>query len=207
MTNEDEIVGYLQEMFPEPKCELNFKNPYELLIAVILSAQCTDVRVNKVTPELFIKYTTPYDMAVADIEDVKRIIKSCGFYNNKSKNIINACKDIVKCYNGQVPTDKESLLKLNGVGNKTANVVLSVTQNANVIAVDTHVLRVSNRLGLCKTDNPDKCEVVLTKKFKTGLDKLHYRMVLFGRYFCSARKPCCSECKLKSICKYYRTNK
>ena len=199
------ITNYLNELFPEPYCELKFNSTFELLIAVILSAQCTDKRVNETTKVLFQKYNTPQQFASVSQEELEKLIHSCGFYHNKAKSIISASKDIITKFKGEVPDTIEKLITLAGVGKKTANVVYSVGFGGDALAVDTHVLRVSNRLGLANTLNPLKCEQELTKKFPKNIwSKLHYQMVLFGRYKCKAIKPICNECKLKDICKYYK---
>lgn len=203
MLKNDEFINYLKELFPVAFCELKFNSTFELLVAVILSAQCTDKRVNLVTDKLFKIYNKPEQFACIKQEKLEEMIKSCGFYHNKAKNIINASKSIVQNFNGKVPEDYDSLLSLAGVGRKTANVVSAVAFNANVIAVDTHVLRVSNRLGFTKSQNPNICEKDLVKRFKTDLAELHYRMVLFGRYYCKAQNPKCEDCKLKKECLYY----
>lgn len=204
MLTNGKFIDYLQELFPNAKCELNFSSTYELLVAVILSAQCTDKRVNIVTEELFKEYNTPQKMLLLSQEELETKIHSCGFYHNKAKNILSASKDIIEKHNGKVPQDYDKLLSLAGVGRKTANVVSSNAFGANVIAVDTHVLRVSNRLGLTKSQNPNICERDLTKRFKNDLGVLHHRMVLFGRYYCKAIKPECETCKLKGECKYFQ---
>lgn len=200
------FVDYLVELFPEAKCELNFKSTFELLIAVMLSAQCTDKRVNIVTKQLFDTLKTPQDFVDISLEKLEQIIKPCGLYKSKAKHIKECCEVLVKNYNGKIPNQHKQLTELAGVGNKTANVIRAVAFNQNCIAVDTHVLRVSNRLGFTKSSNPDTCEKALVKKFKTELDKLHYRMVLFGRYYCKARNPECNTCKLKDVCKFYKNN-
>ena len=202
------ITNYLNELFPEPYCELKFNSTFELLVAVILSAQCTDKRVNETTKVLFQKYNTPQQFASVSQEELEKLIHSCGFYHNKAKSIISASKDIITKFKGEVPDTIEKLITLAGVGKKTANVVYSVGFGGDALAVDTHVLRVSNRLGLANTLNPLKCEQELTKKFPKNIwSKLHYQMVLFGRYKCKAIKPICNECKLKDICKYYKEKK
>ena len=203
---QENFVEYLVEMFPKAKCELEFSSNFELLVAVILSAQCTDKRVNMVTKELFKTHNTPEDFAKISQSELEQKIKSCGFYHNKSKFIKQCAESIVKDYNGVVPNNFDELCKLSGVGRKTANVVCAVAFNENRIAVDTHVLRVSNRLGFTKSKNPDICERDLVKLFKVNLDKLHYRMVLFGRYHCKAIKPECEKCRLQEFCKYYKKN-
>lgn len=199
-----EIEERLDRLFPSPKCELNYKNNYELLVAVILSAQCTDKRVNIVVGELFKKYDTPQKMLTLTQEELEEKIHSCGFYHNKAKNILSMSRDLIDKFNGEVPQDLEQLQTLAGVGRKTANVVYSEAFGGDAIAVDTHVLRVSNRLALASTDDPYKCELALMKTFdKSKWGKLHLQMVLFGRYVCKAQKPLCQECPFTKICKYY----
>lgn len=199
-----EIEERLDKLFPSPKCELNYKNNYELLVAVILSAQCTDKRVNIVVGELFKKYDTPQKMLTLTQEELEEKIHSCGFYHNKAKNILSMSRDLIDKFNGEVPQDLEQLQTLAGVGRKTANVVYSEAFGGDAIAVDTHVLRVSNRLALASTDDPYKCELALMKTFdKSKWGKLHLQMVLFGRYVCKAQKPLCQECPFTKICKYY----
>ena len=206
MKNKDRqmFVDYLEKLFPNAVCELNYNTPFELLVAVILSAQCTDKRVNLTTPKLFSKFSTPQDFANANIDDIEQIIKPCGFYHNKAKNIKNASIQIVEKFNGELPTNISDMMSLSGVGMKTAKVVCSVLYNEKVIAVDTHVRRITNRIGFVNEQNPDKCSVLLEKIFKDDLSKIHHRMVFFGRYHCKAIKPNCGECQLKSICKYYK---
>ncbi len=197
----EEIKKNLDNLFPSPKCELEYNSPYQLLIAVILSAQCTDKRVNIVTKELFKDYGTPEAMAKASQEVIEDLIHSCGFYHNKAKNIIACSKDIVEKHNGKVPEDFEGLCSLAGVGRKTANVVTAEAFGGDAIAVDTHVLRVSNRLGLVKTDDPNKCEEVLRKVFPQKYwSELHLQMVHFGRYKCKSQNPDCKDCPFTSIC-------
>ena len=199
-----EIEERLDRLFPSPKCELNYKNNYELLVAVILSAQCTDKRVNIVVGELFKKYDTPQKMLTLTQEELEEKIHSCGFYHNKAKNILSMSRDLIDKFNGEVPQDLEQLQTLAGVGRKTANVVYSEAFGGDAIAVDTHVLRVSNRLALASTDDPYKCELALMKAFdESKWGKLHLQMVLFGRYICKAQKPLCQECPFTKICKYY----
>lgn len=191
----------LNEVIPNPKCELNFKNNFELLIAVMLSAQCTDKRVNQVTEQLFKKYNTPKDFANLGLEELEKEIYSCGFYHNKAKNIISMSKNLIENFNGEVPNNREQLESLSGVGRKTANVVLSVGFNQNTIAVDTHVLRVSKRLGLTKSSNPLVVEKDLMKGFnENDWGKLHHMLILFGRYYCKSQNPKCENCKLKKYC-------
>lgn len=206
MNNKTEkIQNYLNELFPAPVCELNYKNNFELLVAVILSAQCTDKRVNIVTKELFKKYNTPKDFAFLEQEELEKLIYSCGFYKNKAKYIISASKDILERFNGQVPSTQQQLKSLSGVGQKTANVVYSVGFGGDAIAVDTHVFRVSHRLNLSTEKDPTKVEQDLCKIFKKkDWGKLHYQFVLFGRYKCKSQRPDCKDCKLKDICSYYK---
>lgn len=202
----DFIYNTLDAMFPEAKCELNFTDNYQLLVAVMLSARCTDRQVNKILPQLFEKYPTAYDLASADIQDVQKLIYSCGFYKNKSKNIILASQDLVNRYGGQVPDSFEELVGLSGVGRKTANVVLAVGYSQDAIAVDTHVFRTSNRLGLVTTKSVIKCEEMLKKVVpKNRWSHFHHLLVLFGRYFCKSQSPKCQECLLKENCKYFKS--
>ncbi len=199
----DVILDYFDNQFADAKCELEYNSPYQLLVAVILSAQCTDKRVNIVTSELFKIAPTPSKMLALGETRLKQIIHSCGFYNNKARNIISATKSIINKFNGQVPNTLEELASLDGVGRKTANVVLAEAFNTPAIAVDTHVLRVSKRLGLTPLNStPEKCEQDLLKIVPTDKQaKFHIQTVWFGRYFCKALKPECENCKLKTICK------
>lgn len=199
----DEILNYLNLILPEAKCELNYKTPYQLLVAVILSAQCTDKRVNQVTKSLFELAPTPKKMQDLGIDKLKQIIYPCGFYNNKAKSIIDATNDIITKFNGKVPSNMEDLTSLAGVGRKTANVVLGECFNIPSIAVDTHVLRLSKRLGLTKENStPEKCEKDLVKIIeKEKQVKFHHQMIHFGRYYCKAQNPKCEDCKLYNICK------
>ncbi len=199
------IYSYLKEKFPEPMCELNFKDRYQLLVSVILSAQCTDKRVNIVTKDLFKKYPTAETMAKANLEELEQEIKPCGFYHNKAKNILSACQKIVSDFDGEVPEDYDKLLSLPGVGRKTANVITSAGFGGDAIAVDTHVFRVSRRLGLASGNTPEKVEQELMKALdKNVWSESHFLMVLFGRYICKAQRPLCEECGLKEYCKYYK---
>lgn len=203
MKNKELILDYLEELFPNPKSELNYNKDYELLIAVMLSAQTTDKRVNIVTKELFSKYPSLEDLAKSDIEDIKKIIKPVGTFNIKAKNVISISQSLLKDYNGKVPNNREYLESLSGVGRKTTNVVLAILYNEPCIAVDTHVSRVSKRLKIAnKNDNVLTIEKKLMKKFnKTELLKLHHQLLLFGRYHCKAIGPLCDKCKLKDICR------
>jgi len=188
------------ENFKGSKTELNYKNDYELLIAIILSAQCTDKRVNIITPELFKKYPTIDTLANAKLDDVKEIIKSCSFYNNKAKNIIEMAKIVKEKYNSKIPHIHKELIKLPGVGNKTANVFLIELHNENRMAVDTHVFRVSHRLGITDAKNVEETEKDLVNAFKTDLNELHQAFVLFGRYTCTAKNPKCEKCFVTEFC-------
>lgn len=202
MKNE-EFLEKLNKLIPEPKCELKYNSPYELLVAVILSAQCTDKRVNIVTEELFKEYNTPEKMLKLSQEELEEKIHSCGFYHNKAKNILEMSKSLLEKFNGQVPNDLDKLQTLAGVGRKTANVVFAEAFKGNAIAVDTHVLRVSNRLGFVKTENPFICERALMENFDENVwGKLHLQLVLFGRYICKAQKPDCQSCLFLNDCKY-----
>ena len=204
----EDIKQNLDNLFPSPKCELEYNSPYQLLIAVILSAQCTDKRVNIVTKELFKDYGTPEAMAKADQQKIERLIHSCGFYHNKAKNIIACSKDIIEKHNGKVPEDFDGLVSLAGVGRKTANVVTAEAFGGDAIAVDTHVLRVSNRLGLAKTEDPNKCEEALRAYFPQKYwSELHLQMVHFGRYKCKSQNPDCENCPFESICVYFYSQK
>ncbi|MBE5746429.1 MAG: endonuclease III [Clostridiales bacterium] len=199
------IYNTLQEIYKVPKCELNYENNFQLLVAVILSAQCTDKRVNIVTKELFKKYKTPQDFLKLRQIELEKLIYSCGFYKNKAKNILAMCYDLVEKYNGVVPNKLEDLITLSGVGRKTANVVLSEGFKQNAIAVDTHVFRVSHRLNLSKSKTPDKTEEDLKKIFDENLwSVLHLYLVLFGRYICKSQKPSCDICKFNNICEFYK---
>lgn len=193
-------------MYENPSCALNFNTAYELLVAVMLSAQCTDARVNIVTKDLFKIANTPEKMLSLGEEKLKRIIYPCGFYNAKSKAIISTSKDLIEKFNGQVPTTLEELITLRGVGRKTANVVIANAFGGQTIAVDTHVHRVSKRLNLTSTSStPFECECDLLRIVPVDRrSKFHHQMILFGREHCKAIKPLCDTCKLQEICKYYK---
>lgn len=203
----DEIKSIFLQQYPDSITELNYKNLYELLIAVMLSAQCTDKRVNIISPALFEKYPDPISLANADLDDVKSYLNTCSFFNNKSKNLIKMAQSIIENYNGKIPLERDELVKLAGVGQKTANVVMIEYAQANLMAVDTHVYRVAHRLGLSDAKTAIKCEEELTKKFKTDLHLLHQAMVLFGRYKCKAIKPECESCFMEAYCKTSQTFK
>lgn len=204
-----DIIDYLEEILPNAKCELNYTKDYELLLAVMLSAQTTDKRVNMVTQVLFDKYPTLEALRDADINDIMNIIRPIGTFHKKALNIQSIASTLLKETGGIVPYDRAFLESLNGVGRKTANVVLSNLYNEPVIAVDTHVSRVSKRLSLAKeNDDVLVIEKKLTKKIpKEKLNKMHHQLVLFGRYYCKAINPLCMECKLKDKCKYYKKGK
>ncbi len=206
MKNIGKILAYFDELHPEPKCALNFSNPYELLVAVVLSAQCTDARVNIVTKELFKVANTPEQMLNLGESKLKELIYPCGFYNNKSKSILSLSQDLIEKFNGQVPSNMEELTSLSGVGRKTANVVLGVAFGGQTIAVDTHVHRVSKRLGLTKQNStPVQCEQDLLKIVPyERRTKFHHQTIWFGRLTCKAQKPMCENCKLNHICKHYK---
>ncbi|MCG3656631.1 endonuclease III [Aliarcobacter butzleri] len=189
------------EHYKEAVTELNYKNDYELLIAIILSAQCTDKRVNIITPALFEKYPSVKELAVADLGDVKELLKSCSFFNNKAQNIVKMAQSVVMNYDGNIPHNQKELMKLAGVGNKTANVFMIEFEGANLMAVDTHVFRVSHRLGLSDAKNVTLTEADLVKKLKGDLHIFHQAMVLFGRYICKAVKPECDKCYFPEVCK------
>lgn len=198
-----QAVRLLSAEYPDAKPALHFSTPYELLVAVILSAQCTDERVNKVTEVLFRSYSTPEAMLTLSAEELERYIYSCGFYRMKAAHILSASRDVVERYHGFVPDTFEELLTLAGVGRKTANVVYSVAFGGNAIAVDTHVFRVSNRLGLAEGNTPEKVEEGLKKAIDENLwSKCHHYLIWHGRKVCHARKPNCEACVLQELCKY-----
>lgn len=202
------IEEYLDYLFPDPKCELLYNKDYELLIAVVLSAQSTDKRVNSVTPIIFKKYNTLEKLKEADLSDLEMIIRPVGSFRKKAFYVKEIARIVYDEWNGIVPRDREVLLNFPGVGRKTINVFLSEFYNEPAIAVDTHVERISKRLGLAyKNDDVLKVEQKLMRKFsKEVWGKRHLQMVLFGRYHCKAVKPCCSECKLVDICKEKKKN-
>jgi endonuclease-3 len=185
--------------------ELAYTNDYELLIAIILSAQCTDKRVNIITPALFLQYPSTKELATATLDEVKDLLKSCSFFNNKAKNIIAMAQTVEEIHEGKIPHDTKKLIKLAGVGNKTANVFMIEADGANLMAVDTHVFRVSHRLGLSDGKTVEQTEVQLVKKLKDDLHIFHQAMVLFGRYICKAVKPECEKCFLTEVCKTKKT--
>ncbi len=196
-----EIHKLFLEKYSGAVTELHYKNAYELVVAVALSAQCTDKRVNLITPALFERYPDPKSLAQADIEELKTFINTCSFFNNKAKNLLEMAKRVVENYGGEIPLNEKDLVTLAGVGQKTAHVVMIEYTGANLMAVDTHVFRVSHRLGLSDDTTALKTEETLVKKFKTDLHALHQGMVLFGRYICTAKNPKCDGCFLTLYCK------
>ncbi|MBR6774947.1 MAG: endonuclease III [Bacteroidales bacterium] len=201
----DFIISYFSKNMPIAESELNFENPYQLIVAVILSAQCTDKRVNMTTPALFERFPDALSLSESNVEEIYSYIKSISYPNNKSKNLLGMAKVLVSEFNGIVPADVEELQKLPGVGRKTANVVASVAFNKPAMAVDTHVFRVSARIGLTQNaKNPLETERQLVRYIPEELiPKAHHWLILHGRYVCKARKPDCEKCGLKLICDYY----
>ncbi|WP_027417669.1 endonuclease III [Aneurinibacillus terranovensis] len=197
------VLDTMGEMFPDAHCELNHSNPFELTIAVLLSAQCTDALVNKVTPHLFAKYKTPHDYVNVPLEELEQDIHSIGLFRNKAKNIQKLCRLLLEDYNGEIPRDHAELVKLPGVGRKTANVVVSTAFGVPAIAVDTHVERVSKRLGIARwKDTPLQVEETLMKKVpRDEWSATHHRMIFFGRYHCKAQNPQCQVCPLLDLCR------
>jgi endonuclease III len=204
MNRAQTILDVLESMFPDAHVELNHQNNFELLISVVLSAQTTDISVNKITPLLFKKYPTAFELAEALVEDIESIIKTIGLYRHKAKNIQMLSKDLVEKFKGEVPSNREDLEALPGVGRKTANVVLSNAFGIPALAVDTHVMRVSIRLGLAKeNDSVLEIEKKLMRKIPIELwQKAHHQLIFFGRYHCLAKTPKCNGCPLYDICKY-----
>lgn len=199
------FVSYFIEAFPEPQTELNYNNPFELLVAVVLSAQCTDVRINKVTPALFAAFPTPEHMAAGTFEEIFELIRSVSYPNNKAKHLMGLSKMIMEDYGGEIPEKHDDLQKLPGVGRKTANVVVSVLYNQPAMAVDTHVFRVSKRLGLVTqtAKTPLEVEKQLVKHIPDQyIHKAHHWLILHGRYVCVARNPKCGECKITHFCNF-----
>lgn len=199
------VISIFEEMMPEPRTELHYDTPFHLLLAVILSAQCTDKRINMVTPALFERFPEPADLAAAPEEEVLGYISSVTFPNNKTRSLIKAARMLVEQFGGEVPSDIDDLMKLPGVGRKTANVMLSVVWNKAAMAVDTHVFRVSNRLGLTKNSpNPLVTEKTLVKHIpEEKIARAHHWLILHGRYVCKARKPDCLNCAVSKYCKTY----
>lgn len=207
MTTKERYSGILEwfgENVPKAESELNYTNPYELLVAVILSAQCTDKRVNIVTPPLFSRFPTPETLSEATFEEVFSYIKSISYPNNKAKHLIGMARMLVQEFGSTVPSDLDALQRLPGVGRKTANVIASIVYDKPVIAVDTHVFRISRRLGLSKGESVEKVEEDLTKNIPEHLRAIsHHWLILHGRYICTAKKPKCEECDLTPWCKSY----
>lgn len=200
----DKCLDILEETYPDAHCELDHKSPFELLVATILSAQCTDIRVNKVTSEMFKKYNKPEDFANMDINKLEGLIKECGLFRNKSKNIKASSSVILENYNGEVPNTISELMKLPGVGKKTANVVASTAFGVPAIAVDTHVFRVSNRIGFVHEKNVLDTEKALQNKIdKSRWTKAHHLFIFHGRRCCTARSPRCESCTINKICRSY----
>lgn len=201
-----EIIELLKKAYPDATCSLDFETPFQMMIAVMLSAQCTDERVNKTTPELFSKYGTVEKMANAQLEDIEKIIHACGFYKNKSKNAIEASKIVLEKFNGEVPKTIEELITIPGVGRKSANVIMLEAFNSPVgIAVDTHAKRVSNRMGFSKETDPIKIEQDLLKVFpEKYLYDVNHLFVWHGRKYCDSRKPDCLNCPVNSNCDFYK---
>lgn len=201
-----EILDLLEEAHPDAECELVHSSPFELLVATILSAQCTDVRVNIVTEKMFKKYNTPEDFAGLTVEEIQEEIKTCGLYKSKAKKIKETSEILVRDFNSEVPRTLEEIITLPGVGRKTAGVVLSNAFNIPAIAVDTHVFRVSNRIGIVKEKNVDKTEQALMRMVpKDRWIHTHHLLIFQGRRVCKARKPECNNCKVLDYCNYYKT--
>ena len=202
----DAFVSYFEEQMPVAETELEYKDPYQLLVAVILSAQCTDKRVNMTTPALFRRFPTAQEMAESNAEEIYAYIKSISYPNNKAKNLLGMAQTLVRDFNGIVPDNMDDLQKLPGVGRKTANVMMAVAFNKPAKPVDTHVFRVSNRIGLTrKSKNVLETEKALVSHLpKNVLSKAHHWLILHGRYVCLARKPKCQECGITAICDFYQ---
>ena len=204
-----EIIKKLKETYPDAKCSLNFSTPFEMLIAVILSAQCTDERVNKVTPHIFCKYNTPEDFANMDISLLESLIHSCGFYKNKAKNIKLTSQILVEKYNSTVPNTMEELMSLPGVGRKTANVImLEVFNNPQGVAVDTHCKRICRRIGISDEKEPEKIEKdILNLYSKEYYYDLNHILIWHGRNTCTAKNPKCDNCTISKYCKEFKNTK
>ena len=204
-----EILNILRKTYPEATCSLDFETPFQIVIAVMLSAQCTDERVNKTTPLLFKDYGTPEKLSKIDIKKLEDIIHPCGFYKNKAKNALECSKVLVEKYGGKVPNNMEDLMSLPGIGRKSANVImLEAFSNAQGIAVDTHCKRISNKIGFSKESDPEKIEQDLLKTFdKKDWVDVNHLFVWHGRYTCIARNPKCESCTIKKYCNEYKKNK
>lgn len=199
------VLEYFAAEMPSPQTELHFADNFQLLVAVVLSAQCTDKRINLITPALFAAYPTAADMAAATEEEIFSYIRSVSYPNNKARNLLGAARAIVDNFDGEVPADIDSLLTIPGVGRKTANVILSVAFGQSTMAVDTHVFRVSNRIGLTNDSRtPLETERTLVRHIPADLiPRAHHWLILHGRYVCKARRPLCLDCGLRSVCRYY----
>ena len=204
----DEILSFLAELYPNARCELNYNTPYQLLVAVMLSAQCTDKRVNMVTPALFEAFPNPQKLADATVEQVLHYIRSISYPNSKAKHLVGMARILVAQHNGEVPDNRKDLEALPGVGRKTANVILAIIFQQPTMAVDTHVFRVAERIGLTtNSTTPLQTDHVLTKKIPLHLiPKAHHWLILHGRYVCLARKPKCETCGINTYCRYYNNN-
>ena len=207
-TDINKFVQILKATYPDATCSLDFNNPFQLVVAVMLSAQCTDERVNKTTPKLFERCKTIQDFANIDINELELLIHPCGFYKNKAKNIKLCAKQVLENFDGKVPQTMDELLTLAGVGRKSANVILlEVFGIANGIAVDTHAKRISNRIGLSYEKEPEKIEQDLLKLFpKNTLKDINHLFMWHGRQTCDSRKPLCEKCSVKDFCEYYKKN-
>lgn len=204
MERTQEILGELARLYPDARPALHYRSPFELLVAVILSAQCTDERVNRVTERLFARASTPEEMAALSQEELEKYIYSCGFYHNKAAHILSASRDILARYGGEVPNTLDELMTLAGVGRKTANVVFSVAFGGDAIAVDTHVFRVANRLGLARGTTPEQVERGLMRVIpQEQWSKAHHLLIWHGRKTCHARRPACGICSLAPLCPYF----
>jgi endonuclease III len=200
------IIQYFEKEMPVAETELEYSNPFHLIVAVILSAQCTDKRVNQITPDLLKRFPTPQKMAEVEPAEVFEYIKSCSYPNNKAKHLVGMARKLIDLFDGEVPSDVDDLQKLPGVGRKTANVIASVVYNKPTLAVDTHVFRVAARIGLVtNAKTPLATELQLMKYIPDELvPKAHHWLILHGRYVCVARKPKCEKCGLKDVCKFYK---
>ena len=204
MSTAEEILDKLEQLYPDAAPALRFRSPYELLVAVILSAQCTDERVNKVTAELFREHNTPQSMLSLSQEQLERYIFSCGFYHNKAAHILSASRDILEKFGGEVPSTLEELRTLAGVGRKTANVVYAVAFGGDAIAVDTHVFRVANRLGIARGKTPEKVEEGLCAAIpRERWSRAHHLLIFHGRRVCHSQKPDCAHCAVAPLCAYF----
>jgi endonuclease III len=211
MTKKEKVKAIMEifnEAYPDAACSLDYVDPLQLMVSTQLSAQCTDARVNIVTGSLFKKYCNVNDFANADLKEMEEDIKSTGFYHNKAKNIINACKMIISDFNGKVPSNMDDLLKLPGVGRKTANLVLGDAFGIPGVVVDTHAKRLSKRIGLTENEDPEKVEFDLMKVIpKENWAMFSHQLVYHGRAVCNARKPICEECKIRNYCDYIGSKK